>query len=55
MINQILIELFTVDINECDYNPCGNNSICTDTMGSFVCSCKADYTGDPIKGCHGKI
>lgn len=20
-------------------------------MGSFVCSCKEDYTGDPFKGC----
>lgn len=39
------------DINECEDNPCGENAICKDTIGSFVCSCKEDYTGDPFKGC----
>lgn len=45
--------VFAIDINECEHTPCGNNTICTDTVGSFVCSCKEDYTGDPMKGCHG--
>lgn len=39
------------DINECQDNPCGENAICTDTIGSFVCTCKSDYTGDPFRGC----
>lgn len=41
----------SADINECDTNPCGENAICKDTIGSFICSCKEDYTGDPFKGC----
>jgi len=45
--------VFAIDINECEHSPCGNNTICTDTIGSFVCSCKEDYTGDPMKGCQG--
>jgi hypothetical protein len=40
-------------VNECERNPCGENADCTDTIGSFVCSCKADYTGDPFKECSG--
>lgn len=39
------------DINECDTNPCGENAVCKDTLGSFTCTCKEDYTGDPFKGC----
>lgn len=39
------------DVDECKLNPCGANAICTDTIGSFVCSCKEDFTGDPFKGC----
>lgn len=39
------------DVNECEHNPCGTNSICTDTVGSFTCSCNPDYTGDPRQGC----
>lgn len=25
--------------------------MCTDTIGSFICSCKPEYTGDPFRGC----
>lgn len=39
------------DINECETNPCGENAICKDTIGSYTCSCKEDYTGDPYRGC----
>ncbi|GLH00244.1 Fat-like cadherin-related tumor suppressor homolog, partial [Gryllus bimaculatus] len=38
-------------VDECKDNPCGENAVCTDTVGSFICSCKEDYTGDPFKGC----
>lgn len=50
-INTILLFL---DVNECKEKPCGDNAICTDTMGSFTCTCKEDYTGDPYKGCVGE-
>lgn len=39
------------DINECQTNPCGENAICKDTVGSYTCVCKEDYTGDPYRGC----
>ncbi|XP_041443137.1 adhesion G protein-coupled receptor E3 isoform X2 [Xenopus laevis] len=33
------------DVDECLENPspCGNNSLCKNTAGSFICSCKAGY------------
>ncbi|KYQ55691.1 Latent-transforming growth factor beta-binding protein 4, partial [Trachymyrmex zeteki] len=40
-------------VNECERNPCGENAECIDTVGSFACSCKTDYTGDPFKECSG--
>ena len=45
------------DINECgsnDLNSCHENAQCTDTEGSFTCSCNPGYTGDGIN-CTSKI
>lgn len=42
---------YFTDINECTKNPCGTNAVCTDTVGSYICSCKEDYTGDPFNEC----
>lgn len=39
------------DVNECADNPCGPNALCVDTPGSFTCTCKEEYTGDPFRGC----
>ena len=35
------------DINECDggTNPCGENSTCTNTDGSFTCACNNGFSG----------
>ncbi|KAM9393000.1 thrombospondin-4a [Pholidichthys leucotaenia] len=46
------------DINECLGPPenggCTPNSHCYNTAGSFRCGeCKAGFTGDQVKGCHG--
>lgn len=38
-------QLCNVDINECMPNPCKNRGICTNTLGGYVCSCRAGYTG----------
>ena len=37
-----------VDINECANDPeiCGMKSNCTNTVGSYMCSCVSGYTGD---------
>ena len=38
------------DINECENgdNNCSENSNCTNTEGSFTCSCNPGYTGDGV-------
>ncbi|KAL2082045.1 hypothetical protein ACEWY4_021863 [Coilia grayii] len=33
----------TTDINECDLDPCGLNSTCSNTIGSYNCSCWKGY------------
>ena len=40
--------LYYPDINECDNgsNDCHVNANCTNTVGSFLCTCNAGYTGD---------
>ena len=30
--------------NECLSDPCGTNEKCTDTIGSYTCSCESGYT-----------
>ena len=44
-----------VDINECEDNPeiCDINANCTNTIGSYMCSCSSGYTGNGIM-CTGK-
>lgn len=32
-------------MNECISNPCKNRGTCTNTLGGFVCSCRAGFTG----------
>lgn len=43
--------MWFTDINECLENPCGQNAECTNSPGSFLCTCRPDYTGNPYKGC----
>ena len=45
------------DINECDQdndNNCHENAQCTNTEGSFTCSCNPGYTGDGVN-CTSKL
>lgn len=53
MVAFLLKKIFSLhaDIDECLENPCGTNAVCTNSPGNFLCSCKADYTGNPYKGC----
>ena len=40
----------------CTSSPCGKNTICQDTAGGgYICLCKEGYTGQPFRGCTGKI
>ncbi|CAA2966947.1 wall-associated receptor kinase-like 1 [Olea europaea subsp. europaea] len=46
------------DINECKNNPCDPQGICTNTPGSYNCSCPRGYLGDGRKdgrGCNYQI
>lgn len=44
-----------LDIDECsaDFSVCDVNAVCQNTFGSYICSCKAGFTGDG-KNCTGK-
>ena len=37
-----------LDINECSSNShsCDVNAVCSNTRGSYTCTCKAGYSGD---------
>ena len=55
-IDSILAELLcflypmTADINECEMETdnCDDNATCTDTIGSFNCTCNHGYDGDGV-------
>ena len=48
--------LLCSDLDECQdsLSPCDVNAICSNTHGSYICSCTAGFTGDG-KTCKGKI
>ncbi|XP_070546619.1 uncharacterized protein [Ptychodera flava] len=39
------------NINECTYRVCSVHADCTDTIGSYNCTCHRDYEGDGVE-CH---
>ena len=46
---------FLTDIDECtspETNECDTNADCSNTEGSYTCSCRVGYTGDG-KSCAG--
>ena len=44
-----------IDVNECGApGTCGENSLCTNIPGSFICQCKPGYTGNPQVRCIGE-
>ena len=36
----------TIDINECASSPCSGDATCSNTDGSFQCTCKIGFSGD---------
>lgn len=43
-----------VDLNECDANPCHVNADCTNTLGTFLCTCNVGFTGNGFE-CQGML
>ena len=47
--NEWIIFIFLcncVDVNECDDSPCGEYATCTNSDGSYHCSCNDGFSGD---------
>ena len=38
------------DVNECQSNPCGADSVCVNLIGSYRCDCRAGYTKNQLTG-----
>ena len=36
-------------MNECKYRPCSLHADCTNTLGSFQCTCREGFQGDGFK------
>ena len=53
-LTMIKSEIIFIDINECLFENCGSNSTCTNTPGSFTCTCNQGYSGDG-KVCLGEM
>ena len=55
-ISYILSNFMFSDVDECSNNDhsCDVNAVCTNTVGSYACACKAGYSGDG-RTCAGKL
>ena len=40
------MQLYHVDINECEDNPCQNGGTCEDKINSYSCTCIKGYVGE---------
>ena len=36
---------YSVDIDECNSNPCQNDATCNDGGNGYICTCPTGYTG----------
>ena len=48
MYTYLLACMHSTDVNECELEtyPCNSNANCTDTDGSFNCTCREGFEGD---------
>jgi len=51
----VILASYATDIDECSVSsPCSTNATCSNTNGSFICSCDSGYSGDGLT-CDGII
>lgn len=45
---KIILKRFSPDVSECSsgLHSCSADAVCSDTKGSYKCSCKPGYSGD---------
>ena len=50
------ISFYSQDIDECStkLDNCDPNAVCTNTLGSYTCTCDRGFTGDGFS-CTGKL
>ena len=55
--DNVLLCLPAADLDECalDVDNCTRNANCTNTPGSFFCTCEVGYIGDGAVECIGRI
>ncbi len=42
-----ILTICNIDVNECvQYAPCNPNADCTNTDGSYTCTCSGGFSGD---------
>ena len=46
---------FCADIDECAMNSCGDNGVCSNTVGSFNCACNDGFSQNETKFCTGVL
>lgn len=55
-LTKILFILLSLDIDECSFDNGGCNQTCTNTTGSYKCSCDEGFVLNPDEhGCDGNI
>ena len=45
---------YAVDIDECPSDPCDSNANCSNSVGSFTCTCDSGYSGGGFQ-CTGEL
>ena len=48
------IPFYPSDINECNANPCGDNTVCKNTPGGHQCSCRPNFKRQSDGSCGGE-